>query len=344
MNYNPDKISKLGHDELVNLTRLSNRVFDNDFQRQLHLLENYVITNPNSPESVPFKFIFFGSYKDRQTGENMLKIDILEQFLYRYLNYDRNSYISHFSVFKLACIGHYNGDIKLLSDSDKEIKEWIIKRTIQNRHTPITQSRSKIYIGAKNMRGKWAPKPYNDIAIVDVTSAQSKTSQNRLTFSPMTPIPGGYKGYWNFEHYWQSGKVIQGVDRNKQLNWWKNQTQAKRRYPGSKDKTVLYAQWPEYQNMQMDYVTSRRKVYIPEYYNIIKNAPRLKELQNLYFSGKELMIYDFDGPRDNNGDPIAQEVTLELLKGKIADVRYPFGHGYIVAATIMGYIHEDYIN
>ena len=64
----------------------------------------------------------------------------------------------------------------------------------------------KIYIASMNMRGKWAD-PIVDSVKLNVTSAQGKNNKNRLDFSPMTKIDDGYKGYWNFEHYWQSGKV-----------------------------------------------------------------------------------------------------------------------------------------
>jgi hypothetical protein len=49
-----------------------------------------------------------------------------------------------------------------------------------------------------NMRGKWAYPICENPIKINVTSAQAKTSQNRLAFSPMTPIENGYKGYWNF--------------------------------------------------------------------------------------------------------------------------------------------------
>ena len=67
----------------------------------------------------------------------------------------------------------------------------------------------KIYIASMNMRGKWADPILEDSLKINVTSAQSKTSQDRLNFSPMTEIANGYKGYWNFESYWQSGKVYE---------------------------------------------------------------------------------------------------------------------------------------
>jgi len=69
----------------------------------------------------------------------------------------------------------------------------------------------KIFVASMNMRGKWADPLGETPTKINVTSAQSKTSKNRLNFSPMTPIDGGYKGYWNFESYWQSGKVFENI-------------------------------------------------------------------------------------------------------------------------------------
>ena len=132
----------------------------------------------------------------------------------------------------------------------------------------------KIYIASMNMRGKWAD-PIVDSIKLNVTSAQGKNNKNRLCFSPMTEINGGYKGYWNFEHYWQSGKVYEDIDISITKKWWKEQTTPKRRYPNSKNKTVLYALFDN-NNEKMDYITSRKKVYVPEYYDLIKNRDMVK--------------------------------------------------------------------
>ena len=43
----------------------------------------------------------------------------------------------------------------------------------------------KVYVASMNMRGRWATKPFG-AKVVNVTSAQSKKSSNRLAFSPMT--------------------------------------------------------------------------------------------------------------------------------------------------------------
>ena len=59
--------------------------------------------------------------------------------------------------------------------------------------------------------------------------------------------------------------------------------------------------------------------------------------------GYDLTIYDFDGPRTKKGDILCLELTKELLIEKINDTRFPFGHGYIVAATIAGINPDIYI-
>ena len=157
-----------------------------------------------------------------------------------------------------------------------------------------------------------------------------------MAFSPMTPIKDGYKGYLNFEHYWQSGKVFENVPHEISKAWWKSQTAAKRRHPKAKTNKVLYAKFDTYPDEEMDYITSRKKIYVPEYYNLIKNSQQIDILKKYLEDGHNITVYDFDGPRNGKKKPICEEVTKELLLNKIADTSHPFGHGYIVAACICG--------
>ncbi len=186
-----------------------------------------------------------------------------------------------------------------------------------------------------NLRGEWA-KPADPASIkVNVTSAQAKTNRHRLAFSPMTPVKGGYKGYWNFESYWQSGKKFRGVPITKSRKWWREQCVPRRRYPGAKGLKVEHAEFEGFP--PLDYVQSRKRVYVPEYKELIKDRPELAELRKQVQDGKNITVYDFDGPRaaDDN-KPQCAEVTPELLAEKLGDTRHPFGHGYIVAASIAG--------
>ena len=193
----------------------------------------------------------------------------------------------------------------------------------------------KVYLASMIMRGKRAelPKELDDAVKVNVTSAQRTNNPYRVDFSPMTAVPGKYKGYHCFENYWQSGKIIQDMNREKQLQWWKKQEKGKRRYPGSKGIRVLHA---VFNGEEYDYVNSRKHVYVPEYYELIKNTNSLKELIEMRNNGQNIVIFDFDGPRKENGDNTYKEVTLEMLMEEIHNVRVPFGHGYIIGAAING--------
>ena len=93
----------------------------------------------------------------------------------------------------------------------------------------------------------------------------------------------------------------------------------------------------------MDYITSRKKVYVPEYYNLIKNREMIKYWKNI-LKTHDITVYDFDGPRTPNGDVNCLEITKELLIEKINDTSFPFGHGYIVAGCIAGINPTKYIN
>jgi hypothetical protein len=196
-----------------------------------------------------------------------------------------------------------------------------------------------IYIGAMNMRGIRAPKPNHDIITLNVTSCQSKNMLERIELSPMSEIKGGYKGYYCFENYWQSGKVFENTNFVEYQNWWKHQTSGKRKNPKMKNKNVVYS---NYDGTQRDYITSRKEIYTKEYYNLIKNTNTIKKWQNIA-KNNDIIVYDLDGPRNNDKEPITLKITKKLLKEKINDLTFPFGHGYIVAGILAGYIPNDYI-
>ena len=52
--------------------------------------------------------------------------------------------------------------------------------------------------------------------------------------------------------------------------------------------------------------------------------------------GLNIIVYDFDGHRTLDGGVTCLELTSDVLVEKINNTRFPFGHGYIVAASICG--------
>ena len=203
----------------------------------------------------------------------------------------------------------------------------------------------RVFVASMNMRGAWAPMPHDGCSRVNVTSAQSKTSAYRLAFSPMTAIPGGYKGYFCFENYWQSGKRYLGHDEKeigKMDVWWRKQEKGKRRYPRGKGLRITHAEFPGVQG-ELGYIESRKKVYVPEYYELVRSNAVLASLTERIASGEDIVVYDFDGPRTLGGDVTCEEVTLELLQEKMNDVSRPFGHGYIIAGVLAGIVPSEYV-
>jgi hypothetical protein len=197
--------------------------------------------------------------------------------------------------------------------------------------------KGKVYIASMNLRGARAVKLNPDSLNLNVTSAQRKLSLDRRDFSPMTPIEGGYYGYWNFESRWQSGKIFEGIDEKVSKAWWKAQLEAKRRYPKGKGKRVLCARFEGYEDRgDMDYVTSRKEVYCKEYYEMIKDRERTLYWKKLLEEGEDITIYDFDGPRNEDKSVTCLELSEKLLKEKVKDLSVPFGHCYVVGMVLCG--------
>ena len=198
-------------------------------------------------------------------------------------------------------------------------------------------NKGKIYIASMNLRGARAvPIDPNSVKL-NVTSAQRKDSKDRRDFSPMTHIDGGYMGYWNFESRWQSGKIFEGIDEKISKDWWKKQEKPKRRFPKGKGKNILCARFEGYEDKgDMDYVMARKEVYVKEYYDLIKDRERTLYWKKLLEEGENITIYDFDGPRTEDKGVTCLELNEDLLRDKINDLKFPFGHGYIVGMILSG--------
>jgi hypothetical protein len=203
------------------------------------------------------------------------------------------------------------------------------------------QQEGRVYVAGMNLRQALITGPPDAIK-VNVTSAQGKANKNRRDFSPMTHKEEGYKGFWNFESFWQSGKVFAGIDEGKVKEYWHNIKEPKRRYPNSKGKEVLYARFEHLPDEKMDYVTSRKKIYVPCYFEEMKDTEMATYWRKQVQQGQDIIIYDFDGPRLQDGTPTYLELTRELLIDKINDITRPFGHGYVVAAWLKGITPDEY--
>ena len=201
----------------------------------------------------------------------------------------------------------------------------------------VKKKRGEVYIASMNLRGARGVKLDPESLNLNVTSAQAKLSLDRRDFSPMTPIEGGYKGYWNFESRWQSGKIFEGLDEKVVKDWWKAQKEPKRRYPKGKGKRVLCARFEGYEDKgDMDYISSRKEVYCKEYYDLIKDRERVLFWKKMLDEGENITIFDFDGPRNEDKSVTCLKLTEELIKEKVKDLSVPFGHCYVVGMLLSG--------
>jgi hypothetical protein len=187
---------------------------------------------------------------------------------------------------------------------------------------------------------------------IDVTSGQKIGHPDRVAFSPMTEVPNGYMGFHCFENFWQSGKRYKEMGHmnyNTKLDdigRWKAYSEPHRRHPKAKGMVPVDAIYPDIGITEgIDYVTSRKQVYVPYYYNEIISKDRFQYWRSQVAAGNDILIIDYDGPKVPHGNYYSRPclvVTLDLLVEKINDTRYPFGHGYVVAAALLGIDPDQY--
>jgi len=215
-----------------------------------------------------------------------------------------------------------------------------------------------IRIGQKRPRGvKGVTNPhFRDYKNIDVTSGSMNKLMDPFTgeiayAKTLSPLKGdthpvtAFDGlvFNNFELYWQANKVYpqlghaiqrdgEWVLTDKFFQWrkkWAKETKGKRRLV---DKSTGLPAFGYYGGRQLSYVESR-KYYLRKYCQVIKNLPAFHVLVNMVRAGQPVMILDGDGPPLQNY-PEGHEVTWEFIDKMYKDPRFPFGHGYIVAAMI----------
>ena len=96
-----------------------------------------------------------------------------------------------------------------------------------------------------------------------------------------------------------------------------------------------------YGDEYMGYIESRKKIYVPLYYKLITSTQAFQNLKEQVKNGKNVQILDFDAPQTT------EKITVDMLKWAInepAPFGKPFGHGYVIAAALLGIAPEDYID
>lgn len=101
-------------------------------------------------------------------------------------------------------------------------------------------------------------------------------------------------------------------------------------------------------NPKLDYIESRKRIYLPIYMNAVVKEPKFWELHNRWMNGENLLIIEVDGPhqdslnyykekygvKDDFIENDSVEATEQNLSILLNDPKHPFGHGYCLAWTI----------
>lgn len=139
-----------------------------------------------------------------------------------------------------------------------------------------------------------------DKLVINTTSRSTTWSKGLSPFF-CGPIPL-YDIYVskNFENAWQYAKVYPQY-ADKDLNptedyflWaqtgWNKKTAD--RYPMGKGAKPLYSYW---NGEKLSYIDARKKIYAPLYASAVEKTDAFKQLKELYETGVEIWLWDFDG-------------------------------------------------
>ena len=171
-------------------------------------------------------------------------------------------------------------------------------------------------------------------AVVINTTSRSDTFGRGL--SPF--LIGPCKLYGNYiskncENGWQFSKCYEyyleddGSIGERYFNWaqtgW-NDIRA-HRYPMGRDTKPLYSYWD---GEKLDYVSARKKIYIPLYSEAVSKTNAWKELKSLYNPNKLIYLQDFDA---HNLEPGTFDYW-DLWNNPSIKV----GHAYVLAMMLEG--------
>lgn len=138
-----------------------------------------------------------------------------------------------------------------------------------------------------------------------------------------------------FERYWQGSKIYAKelkdgvlqksffVERGKMQELDKdNKSRRRRKYPvkdGLPISSLYYGQL-------MDYITSRKLVYLPIYIQLVQKLPEYIDLYTRVQGGENVLIVGPDG----------RDIPIEenSLRAALEDPRYPFGHELVICAML----------
>lgn len=182
------------------------------------------------------------------------------------------------------------------------------------------------------------PKDYRTPDTVNTTSSSKNWSRSLSPFflGPIT-IYGGNVGL-NVENIWQFSKTYTkhvGPDGNPSAEYFKWAKAGwadsyAHRYPMGKGAIPEYSWWD---GQKLDYVSARKKIYIPIYSEAVVKVDAFNELALKYKTQGKITLFDFDGY-----DYLKLGMTF---KDVVNDPTRKMGHAFVLAMLLSG---EDISN
>ena len=94
---------------------------------------------------------------------------------------------------------------------------------------------------------------------------------------------------------------------------------------------------------RLDYIAARKEVYCGEYARLTPHCPEFVEMKQMLAEGKSLQICEVDGPDPKLKYPPYNKLTKyglvmdqEAVTLLVNDPKRPFGHGFVLAALLLG--------
>jgi len=176
-----------------------------------------------------------------------------------------------------------------------------------------------------------------------VKDAINTTSRSTTWSKGLSPFFLGPVELWgghvakNVENAWQYSKVYHGQtdgEGNPSERWF---SWAKKgwddpiahRYPMPKGVKPLYSYW---NGEKLDYVTARRRIYVPIYAAAVAKSEAYKLLEETYKDFGEVTLWDFDGY-----DHLRMKHPLSQV---LVDQNRKMGHAFVLAMMLEGCLKE----
>lgn len=175
-----------------------------------------------------------------------------------------------------------------------------------------------------------------DLEVINTTSRSSTWSRSLSPFF-LGPVDL-YDGYvsQNVENAWQFSKIYEfylqrdnsiGEDYFKWAKAGWNDSKAHRYPMGKGNATPLYSYW---NGEKLDYVSARKKIYIPLYSKAVKQTNAFLKLTEHYKNNKNICLWDFDA---HGLEPGTFDYWDLWNNPKIK-----VGHAYVLAMLLEGII------